>query len=203
MRIVSARGKVFVKGEPVRGRGRALPSAIAAAIVGFTMIPGCGDASVDGTNSTGYPPPPGPLGGTGGASGSGGTGGTAGTGGTGGSGGSGAQPPRDAGSDSDVRDASSEADRGSDAPVTDVGTDSPDVKVDGDAGLPDRNDGASSDATDGDAGTTFNWRDGIIYYIFVDRFFDSNAQNNCVVPGVSPMNVYGKLLPTLLCCGGK
>lgn len=31
----------------------------------------------------------------------------------------------------------------------------------------------------------FDWRDAVIYFAFVDRFFDGRADNNCRVPGVS------------------
>jgi len=31
----------------------------------------------------------------------------------------------------------------------------------------------------------FDWRDSVIYFTFVDRFFDGNAANNCDIPGVS------------------
>jgi len=41
----------------------------------------------------------------------------------------------------------------------------------------------------------FDWHDGIIYYIFVDRFVDSNAANNCVVSGVSPSEVGDPVSP--------
>jgi glycosidase len=34
----------------------------------------------------------------------------------------------------------------------------------------------------------FDWRDSIIYFVFVDRFFDGNPANNCDVPGVSGGN---------------
>ena len=34
----------------------------------------------------------------------------------------------------------------------------------------------------------FDWRDSVIYFVFVDRFFDGNAANNCDVPGVSGGN---------------
>jgi glycosidase len=182
MRIVSARAKAFVNGESKRRYARALPAVIAAAIVGLANLTGCGDPSVDDTGGGGYPPPPGPPeGGTGGAAGSGGTGGGGGNGANGGSGGSGAQTMQDGGKDSDARDVSSEGDRMPDASVDETGSD---IKNDPDAdvGAPDRPDGAPDSP---DAGPPPTWRDGIIYYIFVDRFVDSDAQNNCVVPGVS------------------
>lgn len=31
----------------------------------------------------------------------------------------------------------------------------------------------------------FDWRDAVIYFVFVDRFFDGNPANNCTVNGVS------------------
>ena len=31
----------------------------------------------------------------------------------------------------------------------------------------------------------FDWRDSVIYFVFVDRFFDGNPANNCDIPGVS------------------
>lgn len=34
----------------------------------------------------------------------------------------------------------------------------------------------------------FDWRDAIIYFVFVDRFFDGNPANNCDIPGVSGGN---------------
>ena len=34
----------------------------------------------------------------------------------------------------------------------------------------------------------FDWRDSVIYFVFVDRFFDGNAANNCDIPGVSGGN---------------
>jgi len=34
----------------------------------------------------------------------------------------------------------------------------------------------------------FDWRDSVIYFVFVDRFFDGNPANNCDVPGVSGGN---------------
>jgi glycosidase len=34
----------------------------------------------------------------------------------------------------------------------------------------------------------FDWRDSVIYFVFVDRFFDGNPANNCNIPGVSPEN---------------
>lgn len=34
----------------------------------------------------------------------------------------------------------------------------------------------------------FDWRDSVIYFVFVDRFFDGNPANNCNVPGVSGGN---------------
>ena len=34
----------------------------------------------------------------------------------------------------------------------------------------------------------FDWRDSVIYFVFVDRFFDGNPANNCNVPGVSTEN---------------
>jgi glycosidase len=32
----------------------------------------------------------------------------------------------------------------------------------------------------------FDWRDAVIYFVFVDRFFDGDPSNNCNVPGTSP-----------------
>jgi glycosidase len=32
----------------------------------------------------------------------------------------------------------------------------------------------------------FDWRDAVLYFVFVDRFFDGNPSNNCNVPGTSP-----------------
>jgi glycosidase len=166
-------------------------------IVAIAIAAGCGDASVDGNNGNGYPnPPPPPF--DAGAGGAGGTGGS-------GTGGSGAQPPvtpKDGGNDANVRDAGGGSDRAPDnAPP------SADASRDGDAdtsrppgpdGGPDAGFDASADiGADGDGGTItpFNWRDGIIYYIFVDRFLDSSAQNNCVVPGVSPSEVGAPISP--------
>ncbi|MET0592363.1 MAG: alpha-amylase family glycosyl hydrolase, partial [Polyangiaceae bacterium] len=166
---------------------------------------GCGDSSVDGSKGTGYPDPPAPPwddGGKGGAGGNGGGGGN----GAGGNGGSGAQPIGDGGR-IDVVDSG-----GDRAPDADA---SPDRDGGGGAGGAAGNGGAggsggaagnggaagsggsggASDGGPGDSGGAggtggaFNWRDGMIYYIFVDRFFDSNAQNNCVVPGVSPSEI--------------
>ena len=31
----------------------------------------------------------------------------------------------------------------------------------------------------------FDWRDSVIYFVFVDRFFDGSSGNNCTVPGVT------------------
>lgn len=31
----------------------------------------------------------------------------------------------------------------------------------------------------------FDWRDAVVYFVFVDRFFDGNAANNSTVPGVT------------------
>lgn len=161
----------------------------------LAVATGCGDASVDGTGGTGYPPPPPPPfdAGTGGAGGSGPPG----------TGGSGAQPPppppdggggaRDSGSE---RDASSEPDiraDGATPPDATGGDVSFDNRPPPDAPPPDRD----AAAPDGDAPppNVFDWHNAIIYYIFVDRFFDSNAQNNCVVSGVSPSETGAPISP--------
>lgn len=34
----------------------------------------------------------------------------------------------------------------------------------------------------------FDWRDSVIYFVFVDRFLDGNPANNCDIPGVSGGN---------------
>jgi glycosidase len=165
--------------------------AARSVFIALAVATGCGDASVDPTNNgSGYPPPPPPPldAGTGGAGGSGPSG----------VGGSGAQPPPgDAGGGKgggDVRDAPAEADRGPDVPTPmPDGSNDADSSVDGKPPVPDGGSDAppNDSAPDRDAGggDPFNWRDGIIYYIFVDRFLDSNAQNNCVIPGVSPSEV--------------
>ena len=168
--------------------------AARSVFIALAVATGCGDASVDATNSTGYPPPPPPpfdagSGGMGGSgptttSGSGGSGAQPPTGGAGGSGGGagrgGSGGASDASAEPDIRtdvgmDAS--VDNGSDSrpPPNDAGKDAP----------------ADNFTADGDGSPpkTWNWRDGIIYYIFVDRFLDSSAQNNCVVPGVSPREI--------------
>jgi glycosidase len=31
----------------------------------------------------------------------------------------------------------------------------------------------------------YDWRDAVMYFVFVDRFFDGNPANNCNIPGVS------------------
>jgi glycosidase len=36
----------------------------------------------------------------------------------------------------------------------------------------------------------FDWRDSVIYFVFVDRFFDGRPQNNCNVPGVGRPGQY-------------
>jgi glycosidase len=41
----------------------------------------------------------------------------------------------------------------------------------------------------GNPSAAFSWTDGVIYYVFVDRFVDGNPQNNCLVPGVSPSDL--------------
>jgi glycosidase len=165
--------------------------AARSVLIALAVATGCGDASVDGTNGNGYPPPPPPPfdAGTGGAGGTG-------PGATGGSGAQPPTPPPDGGGKggADARDAAPQADRGQDSlpPMDsslDRGADSdgrPPVPEAGlDAPLPD-----GGPVVDGSTPPPpFNWRDGIIYYIFVDRFLDSNAQNNCVVPGVSPSEV--------------
>jgi glycosidase len=155
--------------------------AARSALIALALATGCGDASVDGPNGNGYPnPPPPPF--------DGGTGGAGGTG-SGGTGGSGAQPPvppPDGGKGADVRDAPNEADRRPDGspPI-------PDASSDPDTGGSKPEGGAPDGGPDADAAppTVFDWRDGIIYYIFVDRFLDSTPANNCVVPGVSPSEV--------------
>jgi glycosidase len=37
----------------------------------------------------------------------------------------------------------------------------------------------------------FDWRDAIIYFVFVDRFFDGDPTNNCNVPGASSEGTLG------------
>jgi glycosidase len=175
---------------------RAYLSRRTSAMILIAIATGCGDASVDGDNGNGYPnPPPPPFdAGSGGAGGSGGSG----------SGGSGAQPPvppRD-GAGPDVRDAATQPDRVPDTPTPsadaghDVGGDTS-RPPGSDAGLDAASDASTDRGPDSDGGivTPFNWRDGIIYYIFVDRFVDSSAQNNCVVPGVSPSEVGASISP--------
>jgi glycosidase len=36
----------------------------------------------------------------------------------------------------------------------------------------------------------FDWRDAVIYFAFVDRFFDGNPANNCTVAGADPAGQY-------------
>jgi glycosidase len=36
----------------------------------------------------------------------------------------------------------------------------------------------------------FDWRDSVIYFVFVDRFFDGDATNNCNVPGTDAAGNY-------------
>ncbi|HMJ51888.1 MAG TPA: alpha-amylase family glycosyl hydrolase [Polyangiaceae bacterium] len=161
-----------------------MKSSARSVLLALAVATGCGDASVDGSNGNGYPnPPPPPFdAGTGGAGGSG-------TGGTGGSGAQPPVPPPDGGRDADVRDAVTEADRAPDGspPISDASQ-----EPDAGGPRPDAGPAGPDGASDVDASpptTQFSWRDGIIYYIFVDRFLDSSAQNNCVVPGVSPSEV--------------
>ena len=35
------------------------------------------------------------------------------------------------------------------------------------------------------AAGVFDWHDAVIYFVFVDRFFDGNPSNNCSVSGAS------------------
>jgi glycosidase len=98
-----------------------------------------------------------------------------------------------------VRDAPPGIDRGADAtPPLDA---SIDRGQDADSRTPVPDSGRDTAPPDGSApdGSTptppFDWRDGIIYYIFVDRFSDGAAQNNCVVPGVSPSEVGATVSP--------
>jgi glycosidase len=178
--------------------GKRLYSALTT-IAALTVIAGCGDATTDPKDDDGYPQPPPPAWDAGGAGGTGGSGGT----GAGGSGGSGAQPPgKDGGSDAapDRRQDSSippdtSGDGGGSGGSSGAGGSggtggSGGVAGSGGAagsGGSGGNDGGN-DAGDG-GGSPFSWSDGMIYYIFVDRFLDSNPQNNCVVPNVSPSEV--------------
>jgi glycosidase len=135
-------------------------------------MPGCGSDATQKTTGNGWPttPPPDPYD----------AGGGAGTDGPG-SGGSGAMPTQDSGG-SDRSVAPDVSPPNPPPPPTDAGpSDSLGPRAE-----------ASGDATgpgDGGSPTSFSWRDGIIYYIFADRFVDSNPLNNCVVPGVSPSEV--------------
>ncbi len=36
----------------------------------------------------------------------------------------------------------------------------------------------------------FDWRDSVMAFVFVDRFFDGDAANNCTVPGAMPAGQY-------------
>jgi glycosidase len=36
----------------------------------------------------------------------------------------------------------------------------------------------------------FDWRDSVMAFVFVDRFFDGDASNNCSVPGADPSGQY-------------
>lgn len=37
---------------------------------------------------------------------------------------------------------------------------------------------------------SFDWRDGVMSFVFVDRFFDGDPSNNCTVPGADPAGQY-------------
>jgi glycosidase len=37
---------------------------------------------------------------------------------------------------------------------------------------------------------SFDWRDGVMAFVFVDRFFDADPSNNCTVPGADPAGQY-------------
>ncbi|MBL8913401.1 MAG: hypothetical protein JNM17_22070 [Archangium sp.] len=37
---------------------------------------------------------------------------------------------------------------------------------------------------------SFDWRDGVMSFVFVDRFFDGDASNNCTVAGADPSGQY-------------
>jgi glycosidase len=187
-----------VRSRPVLTGARAgSRRRVGLVMMAVAIATGCGDASVDGGNGNGYPnPPPPPFdAGTGGAGGSGGAG-------TGGSGAQPPVPPKDGGGTVDVRDASAEADRAVDTspPSMDAGPDAdvsrPPFPEGGSDSGPDARPEGGPDSDGGTVGPPpRDWRDGIIYYIFVDRFVDSNAQNNCVVPGVSPSEVGAPISP--------
>lgn len=52
--------------------------------------------------------------------------------------------------------------------------------------------GSGGGSAGGTATPGFDWRDSVIYSVFVDRFFDGDPANNCTVPGVDgPANFTG------------